>query len=210
MGGDGRGPHPSHDHAPDDGCRDRRAAGPSDPDRRPVARRLRVVQLPRLRPRAGDHRRGPRIPRPSGARTRPGPGSSAIRGCIPQIEEEMTDAPRLRGRPRAADDHPHPHVGDPGPGRRRHDLPRRPRPQDDLRRRDVRGGARRHDRPFPARRSRPPGGAAGRHDVPVPAGDRDGRRQLDDRQRPGPAPILASSRTSIRRCSTWTMPTASA
>ena len=43
---------------PDDGRRHRRGRRPHDPDRRALARRLRVVQLPRLRPRPGDHRRG--------------------------------------------------------------------------------------------------------------------------------------------------------
>ena len=36
---------------PDDGRRHRRDRRPHDPDRRPLARRLRLVQLPRLRPR---------------------------------------------------------------------------------------------------------------------------------------------------------------
>ena len=49
-------------------------------------------------------------------------------------------APRLRGRPAVPDDHPHPHVGDPGARRRGHDLHGRPRPQDDLRRLLVRAG----------------------------------------------------------------------
>ena len=51
-----------------------------------------------------------------------------------QIEERLTDAARLRGLARPADDHPHPHVGDPAARRLRHDLPRRARAQDDLRR----------------------------------------------------------------------------
>ena len=43
-------------------------------------------------------------------------------------------AARLRGLARAADDHAHPHVGDPAARGVGHDLPRRARPQDDLRR----------------------------------------------------------------------------
>ena len=49
--------------APDDGCGDRRGRWADDPGRRPVAGGLRVVQLPRLRPRPRDHRRDSRVPR---------------------------------------------------------------------------------------------------------------------------------------------------
>ena len=49
-----------------------------------------------------------------------------------EIEAQAHRAARRRGHPRAADDHPHPHVGDPGAGRRRHAVPGQPRAQDDL------------------------------------------------------------------------------
>ena len=49
--------------APDDGRGHRRGRRPHDPDRRPLAGRLRVLQLPRLRPRPRDHRGDPRLPR---------------------------------------------------------------------------------------------------------------------------------------------------
>ena len=91
----------------------------------------------------------------------------------------------------------------------RHDLPRRTRAQDDLRRRDDRPRPRR-DRPaLPSRRPRASRRAAAverdhasRH--------RDRRRQLDDS---ATRPICASSRgspASTTRCSTSTTPTGSA
>ena len=51
-----------------------------------------------------------------------------------QIEERLTALLGCRGLARPADDHPHPHVGDPAARRLGHDLPRRARAQDDLRR----------------------------------------------------------------------------
>jgi signal transduction histidine kinase len=46
-----------------DGRRGGRPGGrPHDPDRRPLAGRLRLLQLPGLRPRPRDHRRRPRLP----------------------------------------------------------------------------------------------------------------------------------------------------
>ena len=51
-----------------------------------------------------------------------------------QIEERLTELLGLRGLARPADDHAHPRLGDSGARRLGHDLPRRPRPQDDLRR----------------------------------------------------------------------------
>ena len=65
--------------APDDGRGHRRDRRAHDPHRRPLAGRLRLVQLPRLRPRPRDHRRGPGVPATRGARTRAGRACSAAR-----------------------------------------------------------------------------------------------------------------------------------
>ena len=63
--------------ASDDRRRHRRDRRPHDPSRRPVARRLRLVQLPRFRSRSGDHRaRSPSTCR-NGARIRAGRACSA-------------------------------------------------------------------------------------------------------------------------------------
>ena len=60
-----------------------------------------------------------------------------------EIEEQMTDLLGVRGRPAPPDDHPHPHVDDPGARGRRHRVPGRPGAQDDLRRRHGRRRSRR-------------------------------------------------------------------
>ena len=106
--------------------------------------------------------------------------------------------------------HPDPPVGDPGPRRPGHGAPRRPGPQDDLRRLRARPRARRHPAPVPHRRPRRAGGpaaaAAGRRS----AAGVHGRRQQHDRQRarPGrPTPALPRVR---RHCCTSTTRTASA
>ena len=78
-------------------------------------------------------------------------------------------AARQRGHARAADDHPHPHVGDPAARRLGHDLPRRARAQDDLRRLPGRPLARRRRAPLPLRGPRPPRRAAARRARPAPA-----------------------------------------
>ena len=54
---DRRRPLGADGEPPDDGRGHRRGRRPHDPRRRPVARRLRLLQLPRLRPRPRDHRR---------------------------------------------------------------------------------------------------------------------------------------------------------
>ena len=59
---------------------------------------------------------------------------------LPRDRGAAHRAARHRGLARAPDDHAHPHVGDPGAGRRRHDLPRRAGAQDDLRRGEVAAG----------------------------------------------------------------------
>ena len=51
-----------------------------------------------------------------------------------QIEARLTALLGCEDTPAAADDHPHPHVGDPGAGRRGHAVSGQPRAQDDLRR----------------------------------------------------------------------------
>ena len=116
VGRHGVRPHETHDHPPDDGRRDRRADRAQDQDRRSVAHGLGELQLPRLRPRRGDHRRGSRVPRELGhapllveAPRQPTP-LSGDRGAAHR-------AARHRRLARAPDDHAHPHVGDPGPGR---------------------------------------------------------------------------------------------
>ena len=99
-----------------------------------LARRLRLLQLPRLRSRPRDHRRGARV-----LSTRWGthPSWSRLLGSpvlYEQIEERLTRAARRRGRTRAADDHADPHVGDPGARRRRaRSTVDSARAQDDLR-----------------------------------------------------------------------------
>ena len=151
----------------------------------------------------------PRLPRELGhppelvaAARQPGP-LRADRGAADR-------AARLRGHARAADDHPHPHVGDPRARGLRDDLPRRPRPQDDLRRLPgrprSRGAAVRRFRfedpdhldELLARRARPR--AAGVH----------GRRQQHDRQRRPTCARSPRSRAATARCCTSTTPTASA
>ena len=173
-----------------------------------LARRLRVVQLPRLRPRPRDHRRGPGLPRRVGhapelvaPARQPGP-LRADRGAAHR-------AARLRGLARPADDHAHPHVGDPAARRLGHDLPRRARAQDDLRRLPGRPRPRRRGPALPLRGPRPPRRAAARRARPD-APRLHGRRQQHDRQRAGPAARSPRSRASTARCSTSTTRTASA
>ena len=160
----------------------RRAGGTPDPDRRPLARGLRLLQLPGPRPRPGGHRGGPRVPREVGdppvlvaAARQPRPVRTA-RG-------DHHGAARVRGLAAPADDHPHPHVRDPRPGRQRRDVPRRQGAQDGLRRRERRPRARGDDPALPPQRRRAP--RAGRQGVEDdPARDRGRRGELDDRERP--------------------------
>ena len=78
----------------------------------------------------------------------------------PQIEERADRASRLRGRARHPDDHADPPLGDPRARRRRDDLRRQPRAQDDLRRLPVRVRARGDGEALPLRGSRRPRAAA--------------------------------------------------
>ena len=173
-----------------------------------LARGLRLVQLPRLRPRPRDHRGGPGLPRRVGhaselvaAARQPGP-LRADRGAADR-------AARLRGLARAADDHAHPHVGDPAAGRLGHDLPRRARAQDDLRRLPGRARARRRGPALPLRGPRPPRRAAARRARPD-AARLHGRREQHDRQRARPAGVRRGRARSTARCCTSTTRTASA
>ena len=80
----------------DDGRRHRPGRRAHDPDRRPLARRLRIVQLPRLRPRARDHRRG----RAGAARV--GYASELVAaprepGAVRADRDASHRAPRVRG-----------------------------------------------------------------------------------------------------------------
>ncbi len=113
-------------HAPDDRCGHRRDRRPDDPDRRQVARRLRVVQLPRLRSGSDDHRRDPGVHPPVGHASEL--VAAARQPCPLRTHRGSPDrAPRLRRHAHPPDDHADPHVGDPDPRRQRHDLHREPR-----------------------------------------------------------------------------------
>ena len=184
MGRRDRRPHATEGRTPDGRRRDRRAGRPSHPDRRPLAHGLGVLQLPGVRPRRRDHRRRSRVPGQVGHPSQlvPAPRQPA---SLQRDRRADDRAARLRGRPAPSHDHPHPHVGDPGPGGRRHRVPRRTGPQDDLRRRHGRGRSRRAGGTVPAQRRRPPGRAARRQRPRTASRDRDGRRELDDRQRAG-------------------------
>ena len=182
--------------APDDGRRHRRDRRPHDPDRRPLAGRLRVVQLPRLRPRSRDHRGDPRLPRHMGhppelvaAARQPG----HLRGDRDAADRDA----RQRGLARPAHDHAHPHVRDPAARRVGHDLPGLARPQDDLRRLPGRPRPRRGGQALPLRGPRPPRPAAGRRARPDAARVH-GRRQQHDRQRAG-HPRVRGRRPQARR-----------
>src|SRR3954453_21240099 len=169
--------------ASDDGCGHRRDRRPHDPNRRALAGRLRLVQLPRLRPRPRDHRGRPRVPEHVGHAPElvaPARQPSPVRGHRVAAHRPA----RLRGHAPAADDHAHPHVRDPAARRLRHDLHGRPRAQDDLRRLPGRPRARRRRQALPLRGLRPPRRAAARRARPHPA-RRHGRRQQHDRQRAG-------------------------
>ena len=65
--------------------------GPAHPRRRPLAVRLRLLQLPRLRPPPGDHRRRWSGAVGSGARTRAGPACSGSPRPYVEIEEQLTE-----------------------------------------------------------------------------------------------------------------------
>ena len=196
LDGDRRGPGSTEGLPPDARRRDRRAGRPADPDRRPVALRLRVVQLPRLRPRPRDRRCRPRVPRRVGhppvvVPTPREPG--AVRGDRGQGD----GARRGRGHAAVPDDHTHPHVGHPDPRGRRHGLPRRTGAQDDLRRRDDRARPRRDRSTLPPRRPRPSRRAAA-VERDHASRDRARRRQLDARERARSARVRPSG-ARIRR-----------
>ena len=201
LDGDGCRSRSAEALPPDARRRDRGAGRSTDPHRRAVALRLRLVQLPRFRSRSRDHRGGPGVPGPVGDPSvvvapprEPGP----VRGD----RGEGDRARRRGGHPPVPDDHPHPHVGDPGPRRRGRDLPGRPGAQDDLRRRDDRARTRRDGPTLPARRRGASRGAAPREHDHAPR-DRARRRELDARQRSGPARVRTAGprvrRVALRR-----------
>ena len=116
----------------DDGRGHRGDRRPHDSHRRQVARGLCVLQLPRLRSRARDHRGGSRLSRPVGNASelvapagQPGPLRANRRAA--------RQAARRRGCSRPADDHAHSLLRDPGVGRRRLGVRRPAGSQDDLR-----------------------------------------------------------------------------
>ena len=92
-----------------DGRRHRRGRRADDPRRRPLARRLRLVQLPRVRPRPRDHR-AVRSSSSAGA-----PTQLVAAARKPRSLRGDRGAPSMLGsRTRlSADDHAHPHVRDP-------------------------------------------------------------------------------------------------
>ena len=184
LGRHHRGPHATEARASDGRRRDRRAGRTPHPHRRPLAHRLGVLQLPRVRPGRRDHRGRAGVPGHVGHAPQlvPAPREPAsLRGDRGDDDR----APRLRGRPAPSHDHAHPHVGAAGAGRGRHRVPGRQSSQDDLRRRHGRGGSRRTRRAVPPQRRRPPGRAPRRQPPRAGPRDRDGRREFDDRQRAG-------------------------
>ena len=173
-------------------------------DRRPLAGRLRLVQLPRLRPRPGDHRRRRRDGPPVGhapelvAAARqpaalPGDRGAAHRAaraprtrwcCRPITHIHMSVIPVLAGR--------------------RHDLHGRPRTQDDLRRLPMSPRPRRHacerfrHDDLEHARGAARGGTGARSDAHL-----HGRRQQHDRQRARPRRLRRAGprarRAAVRR-----------
>src|SRR5437588_1841249 len=152
-----------------------------DPCWRPLARRLRLVQLPRLRPRPGDHRCDPRV------RGEVGNASELVTparqsGPLQRDRRAADCAARRRGQAHAADDHLDPHVGDPGAGGFRDDLRRVARAQDDLRGLPAGRRPRRDGQAVRVRGRRRPRALAERRGRDA-AADLRRRRQQHDRQR---------------------------
>ena len=161
-----------------------------------------------LRSRQRDHRGDTGVPAPLGhapqlvaAPREPGP-LRADRG-------PADGASRMRGLADPADDHPHPHVGDPGARRRRDDLPRQPGPQDDLRRLPGGPGPRRDGEAVRVRGRRRPGPPAPRRPLAY-AHRLHGRREQHHRQRARPAPRSPAWPATTARSCMSTTPTASA
>ena len=201
-------PHEADALASDDGRRDRRGRRAHDPRRLAVARGLRLVQLPGLRSRSRDHRRGARLP----GRVGHPPELVAPAGQPRAVRADRGAPDGAAGQPRlarAADDHAHPHVGHPGAGGVGHDLPGLALAQDDLRRLPDGQDARRERQALPLRRPPAPGrAAAGRahgHATRV-----HGRRQQHDRQRARPALRSRAWHARTGRSCTSTTRTASA
>ena len=196
--------------APDDGRGHRRDRRPHDPRRRTVAGRLRLLQLPRLRPRPeiidaipayldawGTH--------PSWSRLL---GSPVL---YEQIEEQLTELLGCEDSLVLPDDHAHPHVGDPGA--------RRPRARSSsTRARTRRSTTAARSRAATARRcsgsaSKTPthlDAAAARRARPHCALVVHGRREQHDRQRARPGARSPRSLARTARCCTSTTRTASA
>ena len=110
------------------------------------------LQLPRVRPRPGDHRRRPRVPRRVG---HPSPLVAAARqpACSTRrSRSEVTDLLGCEDTLAPPDDHAHPHVGGPGARGRGVIFLDGQRAQDDLRRGMIAARPRRDRRAVPARR----------------------------------------------------------
>ena len=99
-----------------------------------------------------------------------------------EIEEQYRPA-GVRRRLAPPDDHAYPHVDDPRPRGRRYRVPGRQGAQDDLRRGHGCRRSRRGRGQVPAQRRSAPRRAARGQRPGSTAVDRDGWRQLDDRQR---------------------------
>ena len=161
-----------------------------------------------LRPRPRDHRGGPGVPRGVGNASElvaPAGQSGALRADRGAAHR----AARQRGHPRAADDHAHPHVGDPAcspaSGTIFLDAAR-------TRRSTTAASSRaRAARRSSASASRTPTTSRSCCEPSAPGPHRlHRRRQQHDRQRPGSSPRSRGSRASTTRSSTSTTPTASA
>jgi len=198
---------PAHGRAPDGRRHCRGDRRPADPGRRPLAGRLRLLQLPRARPRPRGDRPGACLPGPLGDPSQLGQGDRQP-GALPAGRDGGQRAARGRGRPRLPHPDPYPQRRAPG-ARRRGDGPGRPaRPPDHPRRRrhGRRPGGDRAAVPRRRRRARP-AAAPGRGQGPAPG--LHGRGQLDDRQparsaglrRPGPRarrPAVRGRRPRLR------------
>jgi len=180
---------------PDDGRRDRRDRRPDDPHRRSLARRFRVVQLPRFRPRSRGHGRDPGIRREVGhapelvaAPREPG-ALRADRGAPHR-------AARSSRRARVPDHHLDPPVRDPAARGERNGVRRPSRSQDDLRGRRAGDTQRRDVAALRAQRPRPARVAPAQRSLHG-AADLHRRSQQHDRQRRRPR-LVRVARTRAR------------
>jgi hypothetical protein len=176
---------PADGRTPDGRRGGRPGRRPDDQGRRPLAGRLRLLQLPRSRPRPRGPGRHPRLSGPLGDPPQLGPRDRQP-GLVRAGGGRGRRPARGRGRARLPDPDPHPQRRPPGPGQRGHAADRRPCPPDHPRCGRGRQGPRRLGAPDP------PGRRAARRTAAAWAGaaaegDLHGRRQLHDRQPARPA-----------------------